>query len=267
MITNAASGTNVHEIAPGIYRINTPVDIPGGPSFNFNQYLIADTEPLVFHTGPRRMFPLVAEAIGKVLPLPTIRYVAFSHVEADECGALNDFLAAAPGAVPVCGQVAAMVSVNDLADRPARGLADGELLTIGKHALRWFDAPHVPHGWECGFMMETQTRTLLCGDLFTQGGSGATPITESDILGRVRRSAPRWTTTRTPRTPPRYWSAWRASGRKSWHACTAAHGAGMARRCCARWRWPSVRDGWLPRREPPEAVAEVRRLRRLGPIF
>jgi flavorubredoxin len=183
MITNAASGTNVHEIAPGIYRINTPVDIPGGPSFNFNQYLVADDEPLVFHTGPRRMFPLVAEAIARVLPVKTIRYVAFSHVEADECGGLNDFLAAAPRAIPVCGQLAAMVSVNDLADRPARGLADGELLSLGSHALRWLDAPHVPHGWECGFMMETSTRTLLCGDLFTQGGSGATPVTESDILG------------------------------------------------------------------------------------
>jgi flavorubredoxin len=183
MITNAASGTNVHEIAPGIYRINTPVEIPGGPSFNFNQYLIADDDPLVFHTGPRRLFPLVSEAIGKVLPVDTVRYVAFSHVEADECGALNDFLAAAPRAVPVCSAIAAMVSVNDLADRPARGLADGEVLPIGRHALRWLDAPHVPHGWDCGFMMETQTRTLLCGDLFTQGGDGATPITESDILG------------------------------------------------------------------------------------
>ena len=209
MITNAASGTNVHEIAPGIYRINTPVDIPGGLGFNFNQYLIADAEPLVFHTGPRRMFPLVAEAIGKVLPLEKIRYVAFSHVEADECGALNDFLAAAPGAVPVCGQVAAMVSVNDLADRPALALADGEVLRTGEHALRWFDAPHVPHGWECGFMMETQTRTLLCGDLFTQGGSGATPITRVRYP-RAERSVPhpRWTTTRTPRIPPRSWSAW-----------------------------------------------------------
>jgi glyoxylase-like metal-dependent hydrolase (beta-lactamase superfamily II) len=183
MITNAESGTNLHEIVPGIYRINTPVDLPGGFCFNFNQYLIADAEPLVFHTGPRRMFPLVAEAIGKVLPLATIRYVAFSHVEADECGALNEFLAAAPQAVPICGQLAAMVSVNDLADRPARALADGEVLRTGKHALRWFDAPHVPHGWDCGFMMETETRTLLCGDLFTQGGAGATPITESDILG------------------------------------------------------------------------------------
>ncbi|MCC7216127.1 MAG: MBL fold metallo-hydrolase [Burkholderiales bacterium] len=183
MITNSASGTNVHEIALGIYRINTPVDLPDGLGFNFNQYLIADEAPLVFHTGPRRMFPLVAEAIGTVLPVETVRYVAFSHFEADECGALNDFLAAAPHAVPVCGQVGAMVSVNDVAVRPARALADGETLPIGTHALRWLDAPHVPHGWDCGFMLETHTRTLLCGDLFTQGGSGAVPITESDVLG------------------------------------------------------------------------------------
>jgi flavorubredoxin len=183
MITNAASLTNIHEIAPAIYRINTPVALPGGPDFNFNQYLVVDDEPLLFHTGPRRMFPLVAEAIGKVTPLRSLRYVGFSHVEADECGALNDFLAAAPDAVPVCGQLAALVSVNDLADRAARALADGEVLRTGKRAFRWIDAPHVPHGWECGFMMETETRTLLCGDLFTQGGKGATPITEADILG------------------------------------------------------------------------------------
>jgi flavorubredoxin len=113
---------NVHEIAPGIYRINTPPDIPGGPSFNFNQYLIADDEPLLFHTGPRRMFPRVAEAIGAVLPLASLRYIAFSHTEADECGALNDSLRAAPEAVPVSSQVAAMVSINDLADRPARDI-------------------------------------------------------------------------------------------------------------------------------------------------
>ena len=125
MITNQVSGTNVHEIASGIFRINTPIAIPGGPEFNFNQYLIADDAPLLFHTGPRRMFPLVAEAIGSVLPLGRLRYVAFSHFEADECGSLNDFLAAAPAAVPVCSQVAAMVSVNDFADRPARALAEG----------------------------------------------------------------------------------------------------------------------------------------------
>jgi flavorubredoxin len=182
MITNAASGTNLHEIAPGIYRINTPVEIPGG-AFNFNQYLIADDAPLVFHTGPRRMFPLVSEAIAKVLPLETLRYVAFAHVEADECGGLNQFLGVAPHAVPVCSRIAAMVSVNDLADREPRAMMDGEVLSLGRHSLRWIDAPHVPHGWENGFMMELSTRTLLCGDLFTQGGTGAVALTESDILG------------------------------------------------------------------------------------
>jgi flavorubredoxin len=183
MITNSSSGTNLHEIAPAIYRINTPVRIPGGSDFNFNQYLVADDEPLLFHTGPKQMFPLVAEAIGRVLPLERLRHVAFSHFEADECGALNDFLAAAPAAGPVCSQVAAMVSVSGIATRPPRALADGEVLRTGRHAFKWLDAPHVPHGWDCGFMMELETRTLLCGDLFTQGGSGAEAITQGDILG------------------------------------------------------------------------------------
>ena len=182
MITNTASGTNLHEIASGIYRINTPVEIAGGLGFNFNQYLVVDEEPLLFHTGPRRMFPLVAEAIGKVVPLERLRYVAFSHYEADECGSLNEFLAAAPAAAAVCGQVAAMVSVNDIATRPARALADGEILRTGRHAFKWLDTPHVPHGWECGFMMEMETRTLLCGDLFTQGGDGSVAVTDGDIL-------------------------------------------------------------------------------------
>ncbi|MFN0303162.1 MAG: MBL fold metallo-hydrolase, partial [Burkholderiales bacterium] len=128
------------------------------------------------------MFPLVAEAIAHVLPLAKLRYVAFSHYEADESGSLNDFLAAAPQAEPGCSQVAAMVSVNGIADRPARGLADGEVREIGRHRLRWHDTPHVPHGWESGLMMELNTRTLLCGDLFTEGGPGTTPVTESDII-------------------------------------------------------------------------------------
>ena len=183
MITNAASGTNLHEIAPGIYRINTPVALPDGSGFNFNQYLVADDEPLVFHTGARGLFPLVSEAIAKVLPLASIRYVAFSHFEADECGALNQFLAAAPRAVPVASQVGAMVSVNAFADRPAKAMADGEVLRTGRRAFKWLDAPHVPHGWDNGFMMELETRTMFSGDLFTQGGSGAVPLTEGDILG------------------------------------------------------------------------------------
>jgi flavorubredoxin len=181
-ITNSQSGTNVHEIADGIYRINTPVVIDGGGAFSFNQYLIRDDEPLIFHTGPRRMFPLVREAVASVLPVEQLRYIAFSHVEADECGALNEWLAAAPQSIPVCGTVAALVSISDMADRAPRGLADGELLSVGRHALRWFDTPHLPHAWECGFLLDETTRTLLCGDLFTQGGSGAIPVTESDIL-------------------------------------------------------------------------------------
>ena len=183
MITNSTSGTNLHEIASGICRINTPVRNPDGSEFNFNQYLVIDDEPLLFHTGPRRMFPLVAEAIANVLPVERLRHVAFSHFEADECGSLNDFLAAAPDAVAVCSQVAAMVSVNDIASRPPLALADGEVLRTGRRAFKWFDTPHVPHGWECGFMMELTSRTLLCGDLFTQGGPGSVAITEGDILG------------------------------------------------------------------------------------
>jgi len=183
MVTNESSGTNVNEVAPGIYRINTPIAIPGGPQFNFNQYLLAGDDPLVFHTGPRRMFGLVAEAIEKVLPVESLRYVVLSHFEADECGALNDFLRAAPQATAVCSRVAALVSVNDYADRPPLGLAEGEVLKTGRHAVRWIDTPHMPHGWECGLMMELETRTLLCGDLFTQDGPGTQALTESDILG------------------------------------------------------------------------------------
>ncbi len=181
-ITNTQSGTNIQEIADGIYRINTPVFIPGG-GFSFNQYLIDDDEPLLFHTGPRKMFPLVHEAVASVLAPARLRHIAFSHVEADECGSLNEWLAAAPQSAPLCGSVAALVSVNDFADRPPRALADGELLSLGKHAVRWFDAPHLPHGWECGFLMDETAGTLLCGDLFTQGGADHPAVTESDILG------------------------------------------------------------------------------------
>jgi flavorubredoxin len=117
-LTNRQSGTNVVEIADGIYRINTPVAIEGAGGFSFNQYLIVDDEPLLFHTGPRKMFPLVLEAVASVVPPESLRYIAFSHVEADECGSLNEWLAVAPGSVPLCGAIAAMVSINDLADRP-----------------------------------------------------------------------------------------------------------------------------------------------------
>jgi flavorubredoxin len=173
----------VHEVADGIYRVNTPVEIAGAGGFSFNQYLIVDDQSLLFHTGPRRMFPLVREAVASVLPVERLRYIAFSHVEADECGSLNEWLRIAPQSVPLCGTVAAMVSIDDLADRAPRALADGELLSLGKHSVRWFDTPHLPHAWECGFLAEESTSTLLCGDLLTQGGAGHPPITESDVLG------------------------------------------------------------------------------------
>ena len=117
------------------------------------------------------------------MPVEQLRYIALSHVEADECGSLNEWLAVAAQSLPLCGRVAALVSINDLADRLPRALADGETLSLGKHSVQWFDTPHLPHAWECGYLMEEQTRTLLCGDLFTQGGAGHPAVTESDILG------------------------------------------------------------------------------------
>jgi flavorubredoxin len=182
-VTNNESRTNVHEVANGIYRINTPVAIHDGAEFSFNQYLIVDDTPLLFHTGPRRMFPLVREAVASVLPVEQLRYIALSHVEADECGSLNAWLAAAPLSVPLCGSIAAIVSVHDLADRAPRALADGEALSLGTHRVRWFDTPHLPHAWECGLLSEERTSTLFCGDLFTQGGAGLPPVTQADILG------------------------------------------------------------------------------------
>jgi flavorubredoxin len=180
-ITNAQSGTNVHEVADGIYRINTPVaNVANG--FSFNQYLIVDDEPLLYHTGPRRMFDLVREAVAHVLRPERLRYVSFSHFEADECGSLNEWLAVAPRAEPLCGAIAAMTSVNDVGDRPARVIGDGERVSLGKHTVRWFDTPHLPHAWECGHLFEDSTSTLFCGDLFTQPGAEHPPVTESDIL-------------------------------------------------------------------------------------
>jgi flavorubredoxin len=182
VITNPQSGTNIHEIASGIYRINTPIDLPVG-AFNFNQYLIVDDKSMLFHTGPRRLFPLVQEAIAAITPPEHLAYIGFSHFEADECGALNEFLALAPEAVPVCSRVAAMVSINDIADRAPHALGDGDSLALGRHSLRWFDTPHLPHAWDCGLMFDDSTRTLLCGDLFTQGGKGEEALVETDILG------------------------------------------------------------------------------------
>lgn len=185
MAHSAETGTRIDEIADGIYRIATSV-APNGThdGFTFCQYLIVDDEPLLFHTGLRRTFPLVRDAIARVMPLERLRWISFSHFEADECGALNELLALAPKSEPLCGMIAAATSVNDFADRRARVLADGELVALGRHTVRWLDAPHLPHAWECGFLMERTTRTLLCGDLFTEGGADHPPIGNGDILER-----------------------------------------------------------------------------------
>src|SRR5437763_4939820 len=183
-MTNATeSSTTVDEIAAGIYRISTPIPpaaFPGG--FTFNQFLVVDDEPLLFHTGMRGLFPLVRGAVARVIDPARLRWIGFSHIEADECGALNDWLAVAPQARPVCSQVAAMTS-GEMADRPPRALADGEEIVLGPNKrLRWLDAPHLPHNWECGYMFESATRTLLCGDLFTHGGANLPAVTESEVL-------------------------------------------------------------------------------------
>jgi flavorubredoxin len=183
-IVNPETGTTIDEIAPGIHRISTPIrpsdEMPAG--FTFNQYLIVDDSPLLYHTGLRHLFPLTRQAIAAVMPVERLRYVAFSHVEADECGALNDFLEAAPDAEPLCGEIAAMVSIGDLADRRPRALGDGETVTLGRHRVTWIATPHLPHAWECGHLYEHTTRTLFCGDLFTQFGDEHPALTEDDIL-------------------------------------------------------------------------------------
>lgn len=188
MLTNAHTGTRIDEVAAGIYRINTPLQIdaiPGG--FNISQYLIVDEEPMVFHTGWRRWFPFVSEAIATVVPIDRIRHIGYSHFEGDESGAMNEFLSAAPQAVAFASQVGLMTSLDDFADRPARALADGQVFSTGSKTWQWIDTPHVPHGWDCGVLFEKSTGTLLCGDLFTQPGAETVPVTESEVLTASER--------------------------------------------------------------------------------
>jgi len=175
--------TTIDEIANGIFRLSTYVgDIAPPAGFTFNQFLIDADQPLLFHCGPRGMFPSVSAAASRVMPVERLRWITFGHVEADECGAMNAWLAAAPQAQVAHGMTACMVSLTDLADRPPRPLADGETLDLGGKRVRYIDTPHVPHGWEAGVIYEETTGTLLCGDLFTHLGNGK-PVTEADILG------------------------------------------------------------------------------------
>lgn len=174
--------TNVDEIAPDIYRLSTLVPDIGPTGFTFNQFLIDDDEPLLFHTGHRSMFPAVRDAIERIMPIDRLRWITFGHVESDECGAMNEFLAAAPQAQVAHGGLGCMVSIAELADRPPRSLADGDVIVLGTKRIRHIDTPHVPHGWEARLLFEETTKTLLCGDLFTHLGDGPA-LTEADIVG------------------------------------------------------------------------------------
>jgi flavorubredoxin len=173
--------TNINEINDGIFRLSTWVPDVSPEGFTFNQFLITGDEPLLFHTGPRGMFPLVAEAVAKVVPVESLRWITFGHVEADECGAMNMWLAAAPNSQVAHGALGCFVSLNDLCDRPPRALEEGEVIDIGGKRLRQISTPHVPHGWEAQVLFEETTGTLLCGDLFSQ--IGASPaLTTDDIV-------------------------------------------------------------------------------------
>lgn len=175
--------THVAEIADGIYRLSTFVPQVGPTGLTFNQFLVVGDEPLLFHTGLRRMFPLVREAAARVIDPSALRWIAFGHYEADECGSMNDWLALAPHAEVVHGQTGCDVSLADMADRPPRVLADGEVIDLGGgKRVRYLDTPHTPHGWDAGLIFEESTGTLFCGDLFTQGGEAAA-LVESDIVG------------------------------------------------------------------------------------
>ena len=167
--------TRIAEIADGIFRLSTYLPEVAAPAgFTFNQFLVLADEPLIYHTGQRELFPLVSSAVERLVPLHRLRWVAFSHVEADECGAMNAWLAAAPRAEVAHGRLGCMVSVSDLADRPPRPLDDGDVLDLGGHRLRYLATPHVPHGWDAGLYVDETTGTLLCGDLFTQVGNRRT---------------------------------------------------------------------------------------------
>lgn len=173
----------ITEIAPDLFRITTFLE-----PFNmqFSQFLVRDAEPLLYHTGPRMLFPAVKEAVASLIDVRTLRRIGFSHFEADECESLPEWQQLAPQSDAVCSMVGKLVSVDDcLAVRPAKGMADGEVLETGKYRFRFLATPHVPHCWESGLMFEETQRTLLCSDLLHQGGN-VEPVTHSDVVGRCR---------------------------------------------------------------------------------
>ncbi len=212
-------------------------------------FLIVDDEPLLFHTGPRRLFPVTRDAVQHVLPLERLRFIAFSHVEADECGSLNDWLRAAPSSQPLCSDIAAIVSITDLADRPPRSLADGEQVSLGRHRLTWMATPHLPHGWECGYFYDGAPERSCAATCSASRGTrsrgqhlrgchlGAERGVSRIVFLTTRAFAtPRPSPRNSPRTSPSYSPA-----------CTGPLTGETARRCC---------DG-SARRSPPESTTSA----------
>lgn len=174
----------IDEVAPDLYRISVYV-----PAFDlqFNHFLVRDEEPLLFHTGMRGMFPLVREAVTRLIDPGSLRWISWSHFEVDECGALNQWLEVAPHATPVCGELGMMINVADFSNRPPRGLKPDEVIETGRHRFRFVPTPHLPHGWDAGVLFEETDRVLLCSDLMHQLGD-VEPVTTADVVGRYRRA-------------------------------------------------------------------------------
>jgi flavorubredoxin len=176
--------TNVTEIASDVYRIST---YNANYKLQFNQFLVKDDEPLLFHTGMKGEFPLVKEAVSRIVDPASIRWISFSHFESDECGSMNEWLQAAPQAQPLCTVVAALVNVTDFAIRAPRWILSEDVLKTGKYRFRLYATHHLPHSWDAGMLFEETNRTLFCSDLFLHGGE-VEPLTESDVVGRARKT-------------------------------------------------------------------------------
>ncbi len=235
--------TRITEIAADHYVISIYVR-----EFNlrFNHFLIKDEEPLLFHAGMKQMFPLMRDAVARIIDPATLRWISFSHFEADECGALNEWLAIAPQAAPVCGLVGAAVSVNDFSMRPARVLAHDEILKIGRYRLRFRRTPHVPHNWEASLLFEEVTRTLLCSDLFTHEGD-VEPLTESDVVDRAKSHCSKVKRdlspipTLTRRSQNQSCRVWPSFVRHDWPSCTDRHSWETVHGPCSTWQRSCVR--------------------------
>lgn len=247
--------TTVDEIAPDTFRLSTlvPEVAPGG--FSFNQFLVRDEQPFLFHTGMRGLYPLVSEAVARIVPVADLRWISFGHVEADESGAVNPFLADAPDAQVVHGQLACDISLADLCDRPPRAIAPDEVHDLGSHRLRFLPTPHVPHNWESGLWFDETTRVLFAGDLLSQVGDRA-PIVDDDLVEAALVAEDMFHATSRARTWGRPSSGWPSSTRRRWRSCTARRSGATAPPSCA----PSPPGTRPPPPAPPDRRPLLRQM-------